>query len=159
MVNTEELWEIGNLMWTFQTYGLSSDRGKCAEQVGVQVADDEALKSLRSGLAFADIGFLEKGREGILKALELDPAVFERAPGPDECWLLCAKAGTGASGGGFPACDLDQSAHGPPSEPGLASGGPSKKTGHRLAAALPQDEPVKQAVIARQAHVDGRCEV
>jgi len=92
MVNTEELWEIGNLMWTFQTYGLSWDRGKCAEQVGVQVADDEALKSLRSGLAFADIGFLEKGREGILKALELDPAVFERAPGLDECWLLCAKA-------------------------------------------------------------------
>ena len=92
MVNTEELWEIGNLMWTFQTYGLPWDRGKCADLVGVQVAHDEALKSLRSGLAFADVGFLKKGREGILKALELDPAVFERAPGPDECWLLCAKA-------------------------------------------------------------------
>jgi len=48
--------------------------------------------SLRSGLALADIGFLEMGREGILKALELDPAVFERAPRADECWLLCAKA-------------------------------------------------------------------
>src|SRR5262249_2949095 len=66
--------------------------GKCAELAGVKVADDEALKSLRSGLAFADIGFLDKGREGILEALKLDPAVFERAPAPDECWLLCAKA-------------------------------------------------------------------
>ena len=92
MVNTEELWSIGNLMWTFQAYGLPCDREKCAQLVGVRVADDEALKSLRSGLAFADIGFLDKGREGILKALDLDPAVFERAPGPDECWLLCAKA-------------------------------------------------------------------
>jgi len=92
MVNTEELWSIGNLMWTFQVYGLPWDREKCAKLVGVKVADEEALKSLRSGLAFADIGFLDKGREGILKALELDPAVFERAPGPEECWLLCAKA-------------------------------------------------------------------
>jgi tetratricopeptide (TPR) repeat protein len=50
------------------------------------------LKALREGLAFADIGFLEKGREGILRALELDRAVFERATAPDECWLLCAKA-------------------------------------------------------------------
>src|SRR5262245_54133448 len=49
MVNTEELWQIGNLMWTFQTYGLPWDRGKCAELVGVQVTDDEALKALRSG--------------------------------------------------------------------------------------------------------------
>jgi hypothetical protein len=92
MVNTEELWSIGNLMWTFQAYGLPCDRDKCGRLVGVKVADNEALKSLRSGLAFADIGFLDKGREGILKALELDPAVLERAPGPDECWLLCAKA-------------------------------------------------------------------
>ena len=36
-------------------------------------------------------GFLEKAREGILKALEAD-AGFERAPAPDESWLLCAKA-------------------------------------------------------------------
>jgi hypothetical protein len=92
MVNTEELWSIGNLMWTFQAYGLPCDREKCAKLVGVKVADDEALKALRSGLAFADIGFLDKGREGILEALKLDPAVFESAPGPDECWLLCAKA-------------------------------------------------------------------
>ena len=92
MVNTEELWSIGNLLWTFKAYGLPHDRKKCAQLVGVKVADDEALKALRSGLAFAHIGFLEKGREGILKALELDPAVFERAPAPDECWLLCAKA-------------------------------------------------------------------
>ncbi len=92
MVNTEELWSIGNLMWTFQAFGLPWHREKCAQLVGVKVADDEALKSLRSGLAFADIGFLDKGREGILEALKLDPVVFERAPAPDECWLLCAKA-------------------------------------------------------------------
>jgi hypothetical protein len=41
---------------------------------------------------FSSIGFLEKGRDGIDKALALDPAVFERATAPDECWLLCAKA-------------------------------------------------------------------
>jgi hypothetical protein len=92
MVNSEELWSIGNLLWTFQAYGLPDDREKCAQLVGVRVADDEALKSLRWGLSFADLGFLDKGREGILKALDLDPAVFERAPTPDECWLLCAKA-------------------------------------------------------------------
>jgi tetratricopeptide (TPR) repeat protein len=92
MVNTEELWSVGNLMQTFKAYGLPHDREKCAQLLGVKVADDEALKSLRWGIAYANIGFLEKGREGILKALELDPAVFERAPGPDECWLLCAKA-------------------------------------------------------------------
>jgi tetratricopeptide (TPR) repeat protein len=92
MVNTEELWSIGNLWGTFKAYGLPHDREKCAQLAGVKVADDEALKALRSGLAFADIGFLDKGREGILQALEIDPAVFERAPAPDECWLLCAKA-------------------------------------------------------------------
>jgi hypothetical protein len=92
MVNTEELWSIGNLMWTFNAYGLPHDREKCAQLIGVKVADDEALKALRSGLGFADLGFLDKGREGILRALEIDPAVFERAPAPDESWLLCAKA-------------------------------------------------------------------
>jgi tetratricopeptide (TPR) repeat protein len=91
MVNTEELWSIGNLIWSFEARGLPQDRQKCAQLIGVKVADDEALEALRSGLAFADIGFLDKGREGIQKALELDPAVFERAPSPDECWLLCAK--------------------------------------------------------------------
>ena len=68
------------------------NREKCAQLVGVRVADDEALKSLRSGLAFANIGFLDKGREGILRGVRIGPAVFERAPTPDECWLLCAKA-------------------------------------------------------------------
>jgi hypothetical protein len=92
MLKTEELWSIGNLLWMFNSYGLPHDREKCAQLVGVRVADDEALKALLSGLAFADIGFLDKGREGILRALELDPAVFERAPAPDACWLLCAKA-------------------------------------------------------------------
>jgi hypothetical protein len=91
MVNTEELWPIGNLMWTFKAYGLPHDREKCAQLIGVKVADDEALKALRSGLAFADIGFLDKGREDILRALEIDSAVFQRSPAPDESWLLCAK--------------------------------------------------------------------
>jgi hypothetical protein len=92
LVNTEELWSIGNLRWTFQEYGLPQERAACAQLVGVRVADDEALRALRAGLAFADIDFLDQGREGILQALELDPAVLERAPAPDECWLLCAKA-------------------------------------------------------------------
>jgi tetratricopeptide (TPR) repeat protein len=92
MVNTEELWSIANFLWTFQAYGLPHDRQQCAQLLGVRVADDEALKALRSGLAFADIGFLDKARQEILKALDLDPAVFERAPTPEECWLLCAKA-------------------------------------------------------------------
>jgi hypothetical protein len=92
MVNTEELWSIGNLLGVFEAYGLPHAREACAALLGVKVADDAALKELRSGLAFADMGFLEKGREGILKALELDPAVFERSPEPGECWLLCAKA-------------------------------------------------------------------
>jgi len=92
MVNTDELWSIGNLTWTFQAYGLPSDREQCAGLVGVQVADDEALTALRSALAFADIGFLDKARAGILEALRRDPAVFSRSPGADECWLLCAKA-------------------------------------------------------------------
>jgi hypothetical protein len=92
MVNTEELWSIGNLMWTFKAYGLPHDRHQCAKLAGVKVADDKALAELRAALAFAQIGFLEKARTGIRKALKLDPAVFERAAGPEECWLLCAKA-------------------------------------------------------------------
>jgi hypothetical protein len=92
MVNTEELWSIGNLYWTFQRYGLPQYRDRCAGLIGVKVANDPALTELRSALAFADIGFLEKARAGILKALEIDIAVFERTPAPDECWLLCAKA-------------------------------------------------------------------
>ena len=59
---------------------------------GVGVTDDEALNTLRSGLAFAHIGFLDKGRDGIEAALAIDPSVFDRAPTPEECWLLCAKA-------------------------------------------------------------------
>lgn len=92
MLNTEELWSIGNLYWTFGTHGLPADREKCAQLAGVKVANDEALASLRSGLTFADMGFHREGREHILRALELDATVFERAPAPDESWLLCAKA-------------------------------------------------------------------
>jgi hypothetical protein len=92
MVNTEELWSIGNLMWTFEAYGLPHDRARCARLAHVKVANDPALAELRPALALADIGFLEEARKGIRKALRLDPAVFERAPAPEECWLLCAKA-------------------------------------------------------------------
>lgn len=92
LVNNAEAWSMGPLFSYFQECGLPYDRDKCARLLGVKVEDDEALKSLRSGLVFADIGFLDKGREGILEALKLDPGVFERAPAPDECWLLCAKA-------------------------------------------------------------------
>ena len=72
--------------------GFPSIAPRCAALAGVAVTDDEALKALRSGLAFADIGFLDKGRDGILAALALDPAVLDRAPAPEESWLLCAKA-------------------------------------------------------------------
>jgi tetratricopeptide (TPR) repeat protein len=92
LVNAEELWNIGNLSWVFRAHGLPQDRKKCAELVGLRVAEDEALAELRSGLIFSSMGLLEKGRDGIDKALALDPAVFERATAPDECWLLCAKA-------------------------------------------------------------------
>ena len=29
MVNTEELWSIGNLTWTFKAYGLAQSRKMC----------------------------------------------------------------------------------------------------------------------------------
>jgi hypothetical protein len=92
MVNTEELWSISNLSRDFRSRGLSQDRGKCASLVGVNVANDEAQAALRSGLIFAQMGFLDKGRDGILRALALDPTVLDRSPAPDESWLLSAKA-------------------------------------------------------------------
>jgi hypothetical protein len=92
MLNIEELWPIANLEWILGAYGLPHDRDKCAELVGVKVPRDEALAALRSGLGFAEIDFPAEAREGILKALELDPGVFERVPAADESWLLCAKA-------------------------------------------------------------------
>lgn len=92
IVDNSELWNIGNLFWVFDAHGLQKDRDECAKLLGVRVAEDEALAELRSGVMFADMGFLKKGREGIEKALALDPAVFERAAAPDECWLFCAKA-------------------------------------------------------------------
>ncbi|WP_422931875.1 HEAT repeat domain-containing protein [Singulisphaera sp. PoT] len=92
MVNTEELWMIGNLTWAFRAYGLPHRREACARLVGIKVANDPALAELRTALAYAEIGFLGKAREGIDRALEADPIVFERSPSPDECWLLCAKA-------------------------------------------------------------------
>jgi hypothetical protein len=36
--------------------------------------------------------FREKFVEARVECVPPDPAVFERAPAPDECWLLCAKA-------------------------------------------------------------------
>lgn len=92
MVDNSEMWNIGNLYWEFKSHGLPSDRNECAKLLGVRVAEDKALAELRSGVLFSRMGFLEKGREGIEKALELDPAVFARVAAPDECWLLCAKA-------------------------------------------------------------------
>lgn len=92
MVDADEFWNIGNLSWVFRAHGLPQDRQKCAELVGVRVAEDQALAELRYGVMFAGMGFLEKGRERIDRALTLDLAVFERAVAPDECWLLCAKA-------------------------------------------------------------------
>jgi HEAT repeat protein len=92
MVNTEELWSISNLSRDFRSRGLSQDRSKCAQLAGVHVEKDEALAALRSGLIFAQMGFLEKGRDGILRAIALDPAVLDRSPAPDEAWLLTAKA-------------------------------------------------------------------
>lgn len=56
------------------------------------MGSDEALKALSTGVIFAEMNFLEKAREHILQALELDPIVLERAPAPDECWLYYAKA-------------------------------------------------------------------
>jgi hypothetical protein len=92
LVKNHEVWSIGNLMGTPERYGLPYDREKCARLLGIDFADDEALKVLRSGLAFANIDFLDKAHDLILKALELDPDVLERVPEPDQCLLLCAKA-------------------------------------------------------------------
>lgn len=92
MLNAQELWSIANLNWTFQSYGLTHDREKCAQLLGVQVTKDKAFSKLSIAVIYADMGFLEEARQGIEKALELDPAVFARIPKPDECWLFCAKA-------------------------------------------------------------------
>jgi hypothetical protein len=92
MVKTRELWSIGNLASTFKEHGLPQDRGACAALAGIKVSEDKALSQLRWALSFADLGFDREAREGILAALETDPAVFERAPEPAECWLLCARA-------------------------------------------------------------------
>jgi hypothetical protein len=92
LVKNHEVWSIGNLMGTPERYGLPYDREKCARLAGVEVVDDEPLKALRSGLAFANIDFLDKAHDLILKALEMDPDVLERVPEPDQCLLLCAKA-------------------------------------------------------------------
>jgi hypothetical protein len=92
LVENHEVWSIGNLMGTPETYGLPYNREKCARLLGIEVDDDKALATLRSGLAFANIDFLEKAHGLILDAFEMDPDVLERVPEPDECLLLCAKA-------------------------------------------------------------------
>lgn len=43
MLNAQELWSIGNLYRTFESYGLPWDRDKCARLIGVQVTKDEAF--------------------------------------------------------------------------------------------------------------------
>lgn len=92
MIECQELWTVGNLHFEFKTYGIPFDRKQCADLVGVKVVNDEALSKLSNGITFAGMGFLEKAREGIEKALAIDPAVFARMPEPAECWLFCAKA-------------------------------------------------------------------
>ena len=97
MLMTDELWSIGNLIGTFKTYGLpdglSDKKEKCAKLVGIEITQDKALTILRSGLDWAEMGvFMEKARESINKALEMNSKVFERSPAPEEAWLLCAKA-------------------------------------------------------------------
>jgi tetratricopeptide (TPR) repeat protein len=92
MVQTEELWSIGNLTWTFEAYGLARDRKHCAKLAGVKITNDRALAELRSALSYAEIGFLDEARKEFRKALKLDPAVLDRAPSPEEGWLLYAKA-------------------------------------------------------------------
>ncbi len=92
MLDTQELWFIGNLSRTFSEYGLPRDQKKCAALVGVRVVDDEALSELSNAVDFAEMGFLAMARDGINKALALDPAVFARVPSPDQCWFMTAKA-------------------------------------------------------------------
>jgi hypothetical protein len=92
MIQCQELWTIGNLHFEFKTYGIPFDRKECADLVGVKVVNDEALSNLSIGITFAGMGFLEKAREGIEKALDIDASVFARMPEPAECWLFCAKA-------------------------------------------------------------------
>jgi hypothetical protein len=92
LVQNEELWSIGNLYETFQSYGLTNDRNKMATLLGVKVVEDPALAALRSGLSFAEINFLAKARERIEQALAIDSMVLERASASDECWFLVAKS-------------------------------------------------------------------
>lgn len=60
--------------------------------MGIEVTKDTALAELCFALTLSEMGFFEKAREGILKALDMDSTVFERVPTPEECWLLYAKA-------------------------------------------------------------------
>ncbi|WP_425395318.1 HEAT repeat domain-containing protein [Aeoliella sp.] len=94
LVNCEELWSIGNVKRNLEMHGLPRDRRECAELVDMEITEDRALETLRRALTYAHLGgvFLAKARKGILEAIELDATAIDRAPGPDECWLLCAKA-------------------------------------------------------------------
>lgn len=96
MLMTDELWSIGNLIGTFEAYGLpdglSDKKEKCAKLVGMELTKDKALQKLRTALSYAEIDFLDKARQEIVEALKIDSTVFERVPAPEECWILCAKA-------------------------------------------------------------------
>ncbi len=92
MVDTDDLWSIGNNSSTMRAYGLPWDRKGCAQLAGVKVVDDPALAHLRSGLTFSEMGFLDRARDEIDQALALDRAVLGSTPAPDEAWLLYAKA-------------------------------------------------------------------
>src|SRR5207245_38448 len=50
-------------MWTFQAYGLPCDREKCAKLVGVKVADDDALKALRSERGARRLRYVSRSRK------------------------------------------------------------------------------------------------
>ena len=93
MLMTDELWSIGNLIWTFPASGLPYSKEGCAKLVGIELREDAALTELRQGLAYAEMDcFLKKARKSIIKALEIDSTVFDRVPTPEEAWLLYAKA-------------------------------------------------------------------
>jgi hypothetical protein len=92
LVATEELWNIGNLIWEFRARGLSERREVCAALLG-QVADDcPARAHLRTGLQYAEMGcFFDLARPEFESALRADPDVISGMPESAQCWLLYAR--------------------------------------------------------------------
>ena len=93
MVDTEELWSIGNLYWTFEHMGSLRDREQCAKLIGVKVANDKALAEAAQCLGICRYRFSrESAGRHPQAASKSTSAVFERTVAPDESWLLFAKA-------------------------------------------------------------------